>query len=117
MLKKIVGFDTIIRLIGSLSLVLGVLFTITGLENRTASTFFVWLALVAGFAALTGSFLGKRSWYSGTIILVTAYLFMISGFSPNGFPRIMMTIVALVVGLGGLSDHFINRNYKKSLFN
>lgn len=116
MKRTIAVFDTTIRLIGSLCLVCGVLFSIVGLENRTASTVFLWLALLLGFSGLIASFFGKRAWYGGVVLFLAAYLFMISRFSTDQSVRLVFTLLALLAGFGGLSDNFIKRNYNKSLF-
>lgn len=116
MIKNRIYFDTIIRLASSLCLVIGALFSVSGVANRTISGIFLWIALFAGALGLVGSFFGKRSWYSGTITLLTTYLFMISRFSVSPLLRFFMLILVLLVSFGGLSNNFIMQSYSKKLF-
>lgn len=116
MTNKNINFDSLVRLVGALFLVLGVLFSVSGLENRTLSALFFWLALLTGFGALVGSYFGKHSWYGGIAIFLSAYLSMISRYGDNRFFAFCAMLIALLVGLGGLSGRFIKRNFRKSLF-
>lgn len=116
MRKSAIAFDTKIRLVSASCLVLGILFTIVGFSNRTISTFFLWVALICGVIALIGAFAGKRSWYSGVVILLATYLFFIFRNSPDQWLKNISTIVALLAGLGGITNEYIGKSFGKSLF-
>lgn len=116
MLKRKIVFDEAIRLVGSLCLTLGALFTVTGLEDRTISDVFLWFSLCSAVAGLIGSFFGKRSWYAGTVILLATYLLMISRYSPSLALRFIALVIALLVGFGGLSRRLVGRNFATTLF-
>ena len=116
MTRKGIAFDTKIRLVASLCLVLGALFTITGMENRTISELFLWVALIVSIGGLVGSFFGKRSWYGGVVILASTYIFMISRYSNSALLRFSVLILVLIVGFGGLSNNYIRKNFAKNLF-
>ena len=114
--KNAVTFDATVRLIGSFCLIIGVLFGTPGLINRTLSTLFVWLSLLIGFISLIFSFFGKRSWYVGILISGAAYFYMLAQFSSSQILKIIVTVIVLVVGLGGFLGGFAKRTFGSSLF-
>ncbi|MDO8511742.1 MAG: hypothetical protein Q7S57_00575 [bacterium] len=115
MKNKKIAFDTIIRLTGSLCLVLAVLFWIPGLQNRTIGGVFLWISILASIVGIVGSYFGKRSWYSGVLLLAT-YLFVISRYNPNQVMQFIVMVLVLFVAFGGLTNNFIKRVYSKRLF-
>jgi len=115
MINKKITFDTIIRLTGSLSLVLAVLFLVPGFQNRTIGNIFLWLSLLVGVVGLIGSFLGRRAWYS-LVIIVAVYLLVISHYIFSQIVQFVVMLVVLMVGIGGLANNFVTKNYSKRLF-
>lgn len=86
-------FDRLTRAIGGAALLLGAVLALPGVAFRTAETAALWIALATGVAALVAAFAGKRTWHTGILVTLAAYLLFALRFVPNG---IVPTLAALI---------------------
>ena len=107
---------TLLRTIGSVSLTLGVFFSVFGASDRTVSTTFLWIALLIGILSLIFAFLRGRSWYAGIVISVATYFFLITRTSPIRGLNFLAFFIALGVALYGIFLDPYTQDFKRRLF-
>jgi len=115
MKEKKVQIHAFLRVAGSISLTLGVFFSVFGASNRTISTIFLWLALSVGIFSLIFAYLGKRSWYSGIVISGATYFFIMARTSADNILVAVSFAIALGVALYGVFFNPYTRSFKRRL--
>jgi len=115
MKKTKIQVHTFLRVGGSLCLALGVFFSMFGASDRTASTVFLWAALLIGVFSLVLACIKGRSWYTGIIISSATYFFLVTRVSVNSELNFLAFIVALVASLYGIFLDPYTQNFKRRL--
>jgi hypothetical protein len=113
--KTKIQIHALLRVVGSVSLTLGVFFSVFGAFNRTLSTIFLWTALFIGVLSLIFAFWGRRSWYAGIVILGATYFFLMTRTSANGILSAMAVAFALIVALYGVFVNPYTKSFKRRL--
>jgi hypothetical protein len=114
--KTKVEIHVLLRVAGSVSLTLGVFFSVFGASNRTVSTIFLWIALSIGILSLIFAYLWGRSWYSGIVIFGATYFFIMTRTSANNILSAIAFILTLSVALFGVFLNPYAKSFKRRIF-
>jgi len=115
-MKKIkIQIHVLLRVAGSVSLTLGVFFSIFGAFDRTVSTIFLWIALLIGVFSLVFAFMRGRSWYSGIVISGATYFFLMTRTSVSNVLSIIAVLIALGAALYGVFLDPYAESFKRRL--